>query len=148
MSRKIDMLTEIIITRQEHLKNLHLLSNAVRSVFKNCFNCFRFSSPHESDNVLEFLSELLNWHFILSFKEDCSTLEELSTLLALIEAILSSHHLTSISIDPNDYEIFTAVRFWVGDSLMALEETQFTPTPIICFTHREQSQKMNPHLWN
>lgn len=69
------------------------------------------------------------------------TFEEMSTLLAQIEACLNSRPLTQMSQDPNDYEALTPAHFLVGSSLLFPVETetlQDKPTQI---------QVMKQHFW-
>ncbi|XP_050062914.1 uncharacterized protein LOC126552260 [Aphis gossypii] len=73
------------------------------------------------------------------------TFEEMSTLLAQIEACLNSRPLTQISQDPNDYEALTPAYFLVGSSLLFPRETetlQDNPT-----RRYKRIQVMRQHFW-
>lgn len=73
------------------------------------------------------------------------TFEEMSTLLAQIEACLNSRPITQMSQDPNDYEALTPAHFLVGSSLLLPVETetnQDNPT-----RRYKQIQVMRKHFW-
>ncbi|XP_039969966.1 uncharacterized protein LOC120781814 [Bactrocera tryoni] len=56
------------------------------------------------------------------------TVEELSTLLAEVEAILNSRPLTPLNQDPNDGEALTPAHLLIGCSLRSLPPAQWSKT--------------------
>lgn len=76
------------------------------------------------------------------------TFEDLSTLLAEIEACLNSRPITAISEDPNDMEALTPGHFLVGNHLQTVPEVDIADVPTNRLNHWRLIQKHMQHIWN
>ncbi|XP_031635226.1 uncharacterized protein LOC116348388, partial [Contarinia nasturtii] len=75
------------------------------------------------------------------------TFEELSTLLAQIEACVNSRPLCSFSSDPNDVGVLTPAHFLVGESLISPPEQCHLETKAGWLTRWQKVQQMAQHFW-
>lgn len=75
------------------------------------------------------------------------TFEELSTLLAQIEACLNSRPLTQMSSDPRDFTALTPGHFLIGEPLLAIPEPP-APEKIPISNRFLQVTKMRDDFWS
>jgi len=76
------------------------------------------------------------------------TYEEMSTLLAQIEACLNSRSLQALSDDPDDLAALTPGHFLVGSALTAIPEPSLVDQPSNRLTHWRLLQQMRDHFWD
>jgi len=75
------------------------------------------------------------------------TYEEMSTLLAQIEACLNSRPLQALSDDPEDLAALTPGHFLVGAALTAVPEPLLLDQPATRLSRWQLLQKMWDHFW-
>lgn len=75
------------------------------------------------------------------------TFEELSTVLAQIEAILNSRPLCPLSNDPSDFNCLTPGHFLIGDSLTAYPEKDITLIPCNRISFWQNCIKLQQQFW-
>lgn len=75
------------------------------------------------------------------------TFEELSTLLAQIEACLNSRPLTPMTSDPNDLAALTPGHFLIGEPLLAIPEPP-APDKVPIINRYLQVTKMRDDFWS
>ncbi|XP_029674528.1 uncharacterized protein LOC115242404 [Formica exsecta] len=80
--------------------------------------------------------------------ESTLTYEEMSTLLAQIEACLNSRPLQAMSDDPDDLAALTPGHFLVGSVLNAIPEASSLDVPIGRLSRWQLLQRMRDHFWN
>ncbi|XP_058458365.1 uncharacterized protein LOC131434987 [Malaya genurostris] len=73
--------------------------------------------------------------------------EELSTVLAQIEAILNSRPLTPVSNDPNDYSAITPAHFLIGRELHAIPEPSYSHIPAGRLSRWQFVQDLKQKFW-
>ena len=75
------------------------------------------------------------------------TLEEFSTLLARVEAILNSRPIMPLSDDPNDLQALTPGHFIAGGPLVTLPETSFLEVSANRLNKWQLVQSYAQHIW-
>lgn len=75
------------------------------------------------------------------------TFEEMSTLLAEVEACLNSRPLQAMSDDPEDIAALTPGHFLVGEPLLSIPEPSLISVPANRLSRWRLVQKMRDHLW-
>lgn len=75
------------------------------------------------------------------------TYEELSTVLAQIEAVLNSRPITPMSSDPNDFSPLTPGHFLIGRPLTAPASDDFTSKPTLSLTRFKRIEQLRQHFW-
>ncbi|XP_026828138.1 uncharacterized protein LOC113562570 [Ooceraea biroi] len=75
------------------------------------------------------------------------TFEEMTTLLAQIEACLNSRPIQAISDDPEDFEALTPGHFLIGSSLDAVPEPSFSEVPMTRWSRWQLLQRMRDRFW-
>ncbi|KAG5870069.1 hypothetical protein JTB14_011304 [Gonioctena quinquepunctata] len=75
------------------------------------------------------------------------TFEELSTVLAQIEAILNSRPLCPISSDPKDLEVLTPGHFLIGRSLTSYPELDATHLPENRLAFWQRCSQIQQSFW-
>lgn len=88
------------------------------------------------------------YHLKRITKDAKLTFEELSTLLAQIEACLNSRPLTPITSDPNDMTALTPGHFLIGDSLLAPPDHSNSIQPESALTRWQLVQRLYQNFWN
>lgn len=76
------------------------------------------------------------------------TFEELSTILAQIEAILNSRPLHPLSNDPTDLHCLTPGHFLIGERLTAFPEFDLTDISENRLSRWQKCTKLQQHFWN
>jgi len=103
-------------------------------------------APHFG-GIWEVSAKITKRHLYTVTQGRLMTLEEYSTLLTEIEAILNSRPFTSLSNDPNDFESLTPVHFLIGGSLILPVENNYLETPdnrLSCWQH---IYKLRQRFW-
>lgn len=77
----------------------------------------------------------------------CLTFEELTTVLAQIEAILNSRPICALSTDPSDFSCLTPAHFLVGEPLMSYPEKDVTTVPESRLSFWQRVVKIQQHFW-
>lgn len=75
------------------------------------------------------------------------TFEELSTLLAQIEACVNSRPLCALSADPNDIAALTPSHFLIGESAILPPEPSHLEAKITWLTRWQRVQQMMQQFW-
>lgn len=87
-------------------------------------------------------------HYLRRVLEDTTlTFEEMSTLLAQIEAMLNSRPLQALSDDPDDLDALTPGHFLVGGLLSAVPAPSLTDEPRGRLQRWQLVQQMRDHVW-
>ncbi|XP_029160236.1 uncharacterized protein LOC114932248 [Nylanderia fulva] len=87
------------------------------------------------------------FHLRRVISETTLTFEELSTLLAQIEACLNSRPLQALSDNPEDVSALTPGHFLVGAPLLAVPEPSLTGQTISTLPRWRHLQLMRDHFW-
>lgn len=87
-------------------------------------------------------------HLLKVIGDSTLTYEELSTVLAQIEACLNSRPLTVLSDDPDDPLPLTPGHFLVGEPLIHIPDEDYTQTKILHLDRWRLTQKMVANFWN
>lgn len=75
------------------------------------------------------------------------TFEELSTILAQIEAILNSRPISSLSNDPSDFSCLTPGHFLIGESLTSYPERDVSHIPDNRLSFWQRCSSIQQHFW-
>lgn len=75
------------------------------------------------------------------------TFEEMSTLLAQIEAVLNSRPISPMSSDPNVINPLTPAHFIIGRSLLSTPEPNMTDLVTGRLTRYQLVEQMRQHYW-
>lgn len=86
-------------------------------------------------------------HLVKVIGENPVSPEDLSTLLAQVEACLNSRPLTPLSDDPNDLEPLTPAHFLIGESLHAIPDPDFTNLPTNRLDLLQLTQRRLQDFW-
>lgn len=73
--------------------------------------------------------------------------DEMSMVLAEIEAILNSHPISQISSDPNDIRPLTPGHFLIGGSLNTYAHLDITLTKINSLSRWQRVEQLKQHFW-
>lgn len=74
--------------------------------------------------------------------------DELSTLLAQVEAILNSRPLTPLSNDPNDLSALTRAHFLIECSIMTYPEPTIKELPTNRLSRWQSVEQLKQHFWH
>lgn len=105
------------------------------------------SAPHFGD-IWEAAVKSVKHHLRLVLGDATPTYEEMSTLLAQIEACLNSRPLQALSDDPDDTAALTPGHFLVGSALTAIPEPSLAGQPANHLTRWRLLQQMRDHFWD
>lgn len=75
------------------------------------------------------------------------TFEELSTVLAQIEAILNSRPISALSNDPSDLSCLTPAHFLIGEPMTSYPEKDTAAIPENRLSFWEKCSKIQQHFW-
>lgn len=75
------------------------------------------------------------------------TIEEFTTLVCRVEAMLNSRPLTPMSSDPSDLDVLTPGHFLTGGPLVSLPEIDQTNTPMNRLRRWRLLQSFAQHIW-
>ncbi|XP_055906323.1 uncharacterized protein LOC129941659 [Eupeodes corollae] len=87
-------------------------------------------------------------HLVRTVGETSLTFEELSTVVADIEAILNSRPMYAMSNDPSDEEVLTPGHFLIGGPLNAIVEPVVTDYKMSALKRWRQLTLIKQHFWN
>ncbi|XP_011170471.1 uncharacterized protein LOC105203381 [Solenopsis invicta] len=103
------------------------------------------SAPHFG-GIWEAAVKSLKHHLQRVLGDSTLTFEEMSTLLAQVEACLNSCPLQALSDDPEDLSTLTP-GFLVGGLLTAVPDPSLTELPVNRLTRWQLLQQMRNHFW-
>jgi Pao retrotransposon peptidase/Family of unknown function (DUF5641)/Protein of unknown function (DUF1759)/Putative peptidase (DUF1758)/Integrase core domain/Integrase zinc binding domain/Reverse transcriptase (RNA-dependent DNA polymerase) len=103
-------------------------------------------SPHWG-GIWESAIKSAKFHMIRIIGNVSLTFEEISTVLAQIEAILNSRPISAMSNDPSDLECLTPGHFLIGSSLTSFPESDLTKIPENRLSFWLHCSKMQQHFW-
>ena len=75
------------------------------------------------------------------------TLEEFSTVLCQVEAVLNSRPICPMSPDPDDFDALTPGHFLIGQPLVAVPSPDFTEVKTGRLSRWQRTQQMVTHFW-
>ncbi|XP_039303484.1 uncharacterized protein LOC120357383 [Solenopsis invicta] len=104
------------------------------------------SAPHFG-GIWEAAVKSLKHHLRRVLGDSTLTFEEMSTLLAQVEACLNSRPLQALSDDPEDLAALTPGHFLVGSALTAVPEPSLRELPVNRLTRWQLLQQMRDHFW-
>ncbi|XP_011859792.1 PREDICTED: uncharacterized protein LOC105557214 [Vollenhovia emeryi] len=104
------------------------------------------SAPHFG-GIWEAAVRSLKYHLRRVLGDHKLTFEEMSTLLAQVEACLNSRPLQALSDDPDDLTALTPGHFLVGSALTAIPEPSLRDPPMNRLTRWQLLQHMRDHFW-
>ncbi|KAG5872451.1 hypothetical protein JTB14_008951 [Gonioctena quinquepunctata] len=104
-------------------------------------------SPHWGGGLWEAAVKGAERHLYRIIGNSQLTFEELSTVLAQIEAILNSRPLCPISSDPKDLEVLTPGHFLIGRSLTSYPELDATHLPENRLAFWQRCSQIQQSFW-
>ncbi|XP_011686436.1 PREDICTED: uncharacterized protein LOC105449132 [Wasmannia auropunctata] len=104
------------------------------------------SAPHFG-GLWEAAVKSTKYHFRRVIGDTKLTFEEMSTLLAQIEACLNSRPLRALSDDPDDLSALTPGHLLIGAPLLAIPESQLIERTDSSLSRWQHLQKMRDHFW-
>lgn len=104
------------------------------------------SSPHFG-GLWEAGVKATKFHLRRVIGDASITVEQLSTLLCQIEAILNSRPMYPLSSDPNDLSALSPAHFLIGRPLTSLADPNLLKIPENRLSHWQQLQQLNQHFW-
>ncbi|XP_071571324.1 uncharacterized protein [Temnothorax nylanderi] len=105
------------------------------------------SAPHFG-GIWEAAVKSVKHHLRRVVGESTLTFEELSTLLAQIEACLNSRPIQALSDDPDDITALTPGHFLVGSAVVAVPEPSLLEAKSTYLTRWQLLQHMRDHFWD
>ncbi|XP_076660104.1 uncharacterized protein LOC143363391 [Halictus rubicundus] len=105
------------------------------------------SAPHFG-GIWEAAVKAVKYHLRRVIGETLLTFEEMSTLLAQIEACLNSRSLTPLSDEPTDLSALTPAHFLIGSPLTAIPEPSLSDVRSSRLTRWQLLQQQRDHFWN
>lgn len=87
------------------------------------------------------------YHLRRVIGESTLTFEEMSTLLAQVEACLNSRPLQAMSDDPDDLAALTPGHLLIGAPLLAIPEPSLTDNAPNTLSRWQLLQQMRDHFW-
>lgn len=103
-------------------------------------------APH-FNGLAEAAVKSVKLHIKKTISDNKLTFEELSTLLAQIEACVNSRPLCPLSTDPNDISMLTPAHFLVGETLIAPPEQNHLETKATWLSRWQKVQQMTQYFW-
>lgn len=103
-------------------------------------------SPHHG-GLWEAAIKSVKFHLIRIMGNTNFTFEELSTVLAQIEAVLNSRPICELSNDPLDYTYLTPGHFLIGSSMTSYVEKDVSNTPQNRLTLWQKCSQITQQLW-
>lgn len=104
-------------------------------------------SPHQG-GLWEAGVKAIKYHMRRVIGDLILTFEELSTVLAQIEACLNSRPLCAVTDDPADLSALTPGHFLIGEPMTAVPEPDHTATPINRLKRWHLIQQIQQHFWH
>ena len=140
---------------KNQLKELHdfFQKNETRESVKNfatsCQITWKFippRSPHHG-GIWEAAIKSTKYHLLRIMGNSVFTFEELSTILAQIEAVLNSRPIGAMSNDPNDLSFLTPGHFLIGKNLTSYPEKDVSDTCENRLTLWKKCLKIQQQFW-
>ncbi|KYM94040.1 hypothetical protein ALC62_15344 [Cyphomyrmex costatus] len=104
------------------------------------------SAPHFG-GLWETAVKSTKYHLRRVIGDSRLTFEEISTLLAQVEACLNSRPMYALSDDPEDINALTPGHLLIGAPLLAIPEPSLTERKDSSLTRWQLIQKMRDHFW-
>ncbi|XP_030767150.1 uncharacterized protein LOC115890927 [Sitophilus oryzae] len=104
------------------------------------------NSPHMG-GIWEAAIKSAKYHIKRILSQAYLTFEDMYTLLVEVEACLNSRPLTQISNDPLDFSLLTPSHFLIGDSLLAIPETNIIEANVSRLNHYQRLKQIHQHFW-
>lgn len=135
----------------------HMFRNAsktthpeIASLFQNDGTTFHFippASPHFG-GLWEAGVKSIKYHLRRLIGNSILTFEEMTTILAQIEATLNSRPLCPLSNEPDDILALTPGHFLIGDAPISIPEPCILDTKIASLDRWKNIQKIHQSFWN
>ncbi|XP_021964863.1 uncharacterized protein LOC110860106 [Folsomia candida] len=103
-------------------------------------------APHMG-GVWEAGVKTVKYHLKRVVGETRLTFEEITTLMAQIEACFNSRPLTPMSSDPNDFSALTPGHFLIGRPLLAIPEPNLQETKLNQLSRWQYLQRITQDFW-
>ncbi|XP_055920572.1 uncharacterized protein LOC129952140 [Eupeodes corollae] len=87
-------------------------------------------------------------HLLRTVGDAFLTFEELSSIVADIEAILNSRPMYAMSSDPSDEQVLTPGHFLIGGPMNAVYETVVTDYKMSALKRSQRLSLIKQHFWN
>lgn len=124
-------------------------NTAICNELSKCQTRWFFSPPGAPhfNGLAETAVKSVKLHLKKTIGETKLSFEELSTLLAQIEACVNSRPLCSLSSIPNDAGALTPAHFLIGESLVCPPEQNHLETKVNWLSRWQRVQQMTQHFW-
>lgn len=125
-------------------------NSVVKNSLVNCGTNWHFipaGSPHFG-GLWEAAVKSVKHHLRRVIGSTMLNFEELSTLLAEIEACLNSRPLCPLSDDFQDLEALTPAHFLIGEPTLNVSERDYQTTPLNRLDRWQLVQRLNQHFWS
>ncbi|KAL0881929.1 hypothetical protein ABMA27_001688 [Loxostege sticticalis] len=121
--------------------------------FVGLMNEFKKFLSSCSADIVEYASnQQIKFKFIPAYSANFGnahlTFEELSTLLAQVEAVLNSRPLSPLSSDPHDLNPLTPAHFLVGRPLTTPASVDVRDTPVHRLDRYQRLEQLRQHFWS
>ncbi|XP_072398237.1 uncharacterized protein [Diabrotica undecimpunctata] len=103
-------------------------------------------SPHQG-GIWEAAIKSCKYHLVRMMGNNIFTFEELTTILAPIEAVLNSRPLCPLSDSPNDFSFLTPAHFLIGSSMTSYPEKDISTKSENSLSLWQKCSKIQQHFW-
>lgn len=104
------------------------------------------SAPHRG-GIWEAAVKSAKKHLVAVLGSEAATYEQLSTIVAQVEACLNSRPLCPLSTDPDNYDALTPGHFLVGQPLNLIPEPDLRHIPMNRLDRFQQLHKKTVEIW-
>ncbi|XP_072378087.1 uncharacterized protein [Diabrotica undecimpunctata] len=103
-------------------------------------------SPHQG-GIWEAAIKSCKYHLVRMMGNNIFTFEELTTILAQIEAVLNSRPLCPLSDSPNDFSFLTPAHFLIGSSMTSYPKKDISTKSKNSLSLWQKCSKIQQHFW-